>query len=440
MQLPNRYLLSFTGAALAASLLAGPTVRAAPLGADSKPAAETTASADTPQGREFRAGVQAQIKGDLAAAQARYEAALKIDPKFAPAYIGLARVAQAQGKAPQVEQFLQQAERANPKSADVHMAWGRYLLGNQQMERAEKRFLTARELAPKAIPPLLELGEVYIRTPGRAADAVRAYKAAVALDARNIYAQYGLGTAAAVAGQREDAFGAFEKTAALAPKDPAPLRAIGRLHFEAGAMDKALAAFDRGLARAPQFVPLMLDRADTLARQNRMNDAIAQITSAEKLAPRSAEVQIKLADAYQGAQRWPEAEAAYLKAIEIEPRSALPNNNLAWMTVVRGGDAKKAVEWAGKAVSLSPGSSPFHDTLGWAHRAAGNLGAAQSSLQKAIELEPKVAGYHLHLGIARGELKQAAAARASLLKALELESRGPQADEARRALKALPPA
>lgn len=439
MRLPNRNLQTVARATLAACLLVAPCVHAAPLNSDGNvpPIIDRAASLDTPQSREFRAGLQAQLRGDPAAAKTRFKAALKIDPSYAPALVGMASLAQAQGDLKQVEHYLVQAERSSPKTADVHLAWGRHYLGTRQIERAEKSFLKARELAPKSIPPLLELGEVYIRTPGRTDEALRAYRSAVELDGKNMFAQYGMGIAAAAAGQRETAFKALETAAELAPKDPAPHRAIGRLHLEAGALDKALAAFDRGLARVPQFVPLMLDRADVLGRQSRWPDTIAQLTAAEKLAPKSVEVQVKLADVYQASQQWPQAEAGYLKAIELDARYPLAYNNLAWMTVARNGDSKKAVAWASKAVELSPKSSPLHDTLGWAQRASGDLAGAQKSLQRAIDLEPKVAAYHFHLGLVQRDLKQTAAARSSLQHALELDSKLPQADEARRAIKEL---
>jgi Flp pilus assembly protein TadD len=157
--------------------------------------------------------------------------------------------------------------------------------------------------------------------------------------------------------------------------------------------------------------------------------------AAEKLEPKSAEIQVRLADVYQGAKRYQEAEKRYLNAISLAPKNSLAYNNLAWMTLVSNGSANKAVELASKAVELSPKSSPLHDTLGWAQRAAGNLTAAQVTLKRAIELEPNVAGYHYHLGVVQRELKQPAAARSSLQRALELDPKLPQADEVRKALK-----
>ncbi len=436
---PHNYRrLRSAAIALLLPLVVAESAQAAPLMPDGRPMVEAPSSADTSAAREFRAGVQAQLNGDMAKARTRYEAALKIDPKYAPALIGMAGLAQADGNKAQVEQYLRRAESASPKSADVQLAWGRYHLANNRVAEAERAFLRARELAPRAIPPLLELGEIYLRSPGRTDDAVRVFRDATQLDSKNRYAQYGLGIALAAAGKRDEALAALGKAAELTPKDPAPLRAIGRLHQEAGDLNKALAAFDRGLERQPQFVPLMLDRGEVLARMNRQGDAIAQLAAVEKLAPDSFEVQLRLADVYQGAKRYPEAEKAYLKAISLAPKNPLAYNNLAWMEVARKGNPARAVELATKAVELSPRSSPLYDTLGWAQRAASDLPAAQTSLKRAIELEPNVAVYHYHLGLVERDLKQNAAARASLQRALDLDPKLPQADEVRKLLKELP--
>ena len=149
----------------------------------------------------------------MATARSRFEAALKIDPNYAPALIGLAGVAQAEGNNAQVEQYLQRAERASPKSPDVQLAWGRYYLANNQLGQAEKAFLQGAELAPGRSLRCSSSGEVYIRTPGRANDAVRMYRAASQLDSNNRYAQYGLGIALAATGKRDEAFEALEKAA-----------------------------------------------------------------------------------------------------------------------------------------------------------------------------------------------------------------------------------
>ena len=396
-------------------------------------------NADTPHAREYRAGIQSLIKGDIPAAKTHYEAALKLVPDYAPALIGLADIAQRQNNTLQIEQYLRSAERAAPRSPAVHLAWGRYFVRSKQLGRAETSLLKAHEIEPRAIPPLLELGDLYLLL-GRAPDSLAIFRKAVALDAKNKFAQYGFGSAAAASGQRDEALRAFAAAAALAPEDAAPLRAAGLVYLEIGDASKALAAFDAGLVRQPTFIPLMLGRADALARLKRWDDALAQIGQAEKLAPKAAEIKLKLADIYQAASRWNEAEAQYLNVVKLDPNSAMAYNNLAWMTIARKGDASKAIAWARKAVTLSPNSSPFRDTLGWAYRSAGDLPNAQATLLQAIRLEPNVADYHFHLGVIQAESQQPVIARASLRHALDLDPHLPDAEEARRVLKTLPAA
>ena len=388
--------------------------------------------------RENRSAVKALVYGDLVAAKRHYEAALKSDPRFTPALIGLANVAQGQGNLVQAEAQLKLAELSAPQAPEVHLAWGRYWLAKGDRQRGEAALQTSRRLGPRLIPPLLELGALYASLPGRSADALRAYRQAVAIDPNNPYAQYGLGLAAVAAGQRIDALIALQRAAELSPTDPAPHRAMGRMYLEAGHLDMALEAFDAGLARQSGFVPLMLDRADALGRSARWSAALEQLQRAEDLAPKLAEIPLKVGDVHQANKRWDSAQASYLRVIELDPKNAIAHNNLAWMTLERKGNATQAVDWARKAVALSPGSSPFHDTLGWAERAAGNLPSALASTLRAIEIEPKVAGYHFHLGVLQGELKRPAQARAALLHALELDAALPEAEDVKQLLKSLP--
>ncbi|OPZ97337.1 MAG: cellulose synthase subunit BcsC [Bacteroidetes bacterium ADurb.Bin416] len=185
------------------------SAHAAPIQANGRAIAGAQAANESAQGREHRAGIQALLDGSLSMAKKHFEASLKIDPHYAPALIGLASVAQSESKPAEAEQYLQRAERAAPQSPAVHLAWGRYYKSNKQADRAELSLLEARRVDPKAIPPLLELGDLYLRV-GRAADALKLYRDAVFMDNSNQFAQYGLGVAAAANGQRDEALGACE--------------------------------------------------------------------------------------------------------------------------------------------------------------------------------------------------------------------------------------
>ena len=394
-------------------------------------------SANTPQAEEYRTGIQEQLSGNTEAAKEHFDASLKIDPAYAPALIGLAAVAQSQGSLEQAEIHLKEAERVSPRAPEVHLAWGRFHLSKNDVASAETSFRASHDLAPGQIPPLLELGDLYMTLSGRTVDAMQAYQDAVTIDANNGFAQYGLGVAAAANGSRSVAMNALGRAAEIVTDDPGPHRIMGLLYMADGKPEEALAAFDAGLARLPTFVPIKLDRADALGRLGRFDEAVAQLEDAEKQVPEAGEIKTKLGDVHQAAGRWMEAEKYYLQAIELAPENPIAYNNVAWMTVESKGDPGKAVEWAQEAVKLSPSSSPFHDTLGWAQQFADNMEGAVESYKRAIELEPEVAGYHYHLGMVQAELKQPAEARASLERALQLDDDVPEAYEARQLLQTL---
>ena len=428
--LKARGLLFFIGAVLGTSVSAFPLDTST---GNATPGGEVIP--ESPANTEFRKGVQAQLKGKNDQAKSHFQAAIKLDDKFTPALIGLADVAQREGDRSQAERYLKQAESVAPRAAEVYLAWGRFYVGARQFDQAETSFKRARDLNPKLVAPLLELGDLYLRDASRRGDAAQSFATAVELAPDNKFAVYSFGVASAMLGRRDDALKAFEKAAALAPQDPAPLRAAGRLYLEAGAIDKALSAFDGGLKRQPKFVPLMLDRGDALARLGKWAEAINQFETALRAAPKSAEVQIKLGDAYQGALRLDDARLAYTRAIELEGNNALAYNNLAWLLVQKGGTPAKAVDAARKAVTISPNSPPFLDTLGWAQRAAGDLAGAGETLHRATDLDPKSAEFQFHYGIVLMELKRPQDARLALERALD--PRFPKVEEAKKLLRTL---
>ena len=401
-----------------------------------KTPARAEATPESAANAEFRKGVAAALKGKNGAAKDHFQVALKLEPKFVAALIGLADLAQREGNTTQTGEYLKQAEKLAPRSAEVHLAWGRFHLAGRRLDTAEASFRLARDLNPGAIAPLLELGDLYLTDLARRVDAVDAYRAAVERAPEHKIALQSLGVALALIGKRKDALDAFERAAAAAPKDPVPLRAAGRLYVEAGELDKALNAFDRGLKRQPDFVPLMLDRGDALGRQGKWAEAISQVETAARAAPKSAEVQIKLGDICQGGMRWDCAKLAYGKAIGLDAKNPFAYNNLAWMLVQQGSSPEKAVESAKKAVSLAQNSAPFYDTLGWAQRAAGDLAGAGESLRRATDIEPKSAEFQYHYGIVLMELKNIREARSALERALD--PRFPKVEEVRKLLRSMP--
>jgi Flp pilus assembly protein TadD len=140
---------------------------------------------------------------------------------------------------------------------------------------------------------------------------------------------------------------------------------------------------------------------------------------------------------YQRLNRLGDAEAAYHAALKENPGIAPAYNNLAMITLKRGGNLSNALAWAQKGVELAPSVPQFHDTLGWVYRAQGDKAKAIAALERAVSLPPPQAEIVYHLGIVYEEAGQKQNAAAAYRKALSIQADFPQAKDARARLAAL---
>ncbi len=103
-----------------------------------------------------------------------------------------------------------------------------------------------------------------------------------------------------------------------------------------------------------------------------------------------------LADGYwkqaiyeEGQERWAEAALSYSKVCAGKPDNALAHERVADTTLRSSTNARRAVEFARKAVELEARKPEFHVTLARAYLAAGLEKSAQGELDRALELAPK---------------------------------------------------
>jgi tetratricopeptide (TPR) repeat protein len=155
------------------------------------------------------------------------------------------------------------------------------------------------------------------------------------------------------------------------------------------------------------------------------------------VAPKFALAYIKIGVLHESHKREEAAEKAYLVAIDIDSKQSIAYNNLAWMAAERQTRLDEALTWAKKAVELEPNIRQFQDTLGWVHRARGELDKAATVLQKATTVEPQQAVIWYHLGIVQAERKKTKEAVAALKQALQLQQDFPGSEDARKRLAGL---
>jgi len=93
-----------------------------------------------------------------------------------------------------------------------------------------------------------------------------------------------------------------------------------------------------------------------------------------------------------------EALQHYLRAVEAGVEHPEVYNAAAWSTLETGGDARQAVEFAGRSLALRPGNPDTLDTYGWALFRAGRVADAVAPLEAALAAKPDIYCIHYHLG------------------------------------------
>ncbi len=107
----------------------------------------------------------------LTAAQALFQKAIDVDPRFADAYAGMCTTLQARFVLESASSWFEQAEKAcnraltlDPNLPEVRIALGNLYRLSGQMEDAELEFEQARQLDPGSDAAALGLGRVYAET------------------------------------------------------------------------------------------------------------------------------------------------------------------------------------------------------------------------------------------------------------------------------------
>lgn len=367
---------------------------------------------DTPANKEFRKGVNALIHSKLNEAEQAFLTSTKLNSTNAAPFLGLADIELKRNQPNKASRWLAAADKAEPGSAQVRLAWGRFY-GNQKNDaQAEAKFKESIAIKPSA-SAYLELAQLYLTNKKNPQAALDAGKKAVALSPTNPLAHSILAISLSANGLSDEAVQEFEQVARLAPKDPEPWRAIGRLQAEKSRFSLAAVALDTGIKLQPDNYDLLIDRGDVAMAQNKMGEATRFYEAATKQGKVTATLLTKLGWLYFISNQPRKAENAYAKAIQLEPNAPDPYNNLAWVILSNPNRHDEALKLSEKANQIVPGNSIYADTLGWIYHLRGDNTKAEQILRKATGYRPELADIHHHLGLiylTQGRKKEAVTA------------------------------
>jgi tetratricopeptide (TPR) repeat protein len=389
-------------------------------------------SPDVPAMDYYLAQVYLRQEESGAAAQALNEA-LRAQPGYLPAILGLGNISLQQGDASVALNYASQVIATSFWLADAHILAGSAWLMRGDQDQAQRAFELAAGLNPRSPEAQERLGKV-LSLRGNYPDAERAYEASLALAPDNAAALHGLSEILARQGKAKQASARIDRQIAAQPKAYQLL--VARAEFCIAQKDWGCAekSYKQTLLLNPYYVNGYLALAHIDAATNRREAMIQQYEAARSKFPDYLPTYIVLGQVYGYVGDVNRARQTYQDALKIDPNFYLAQMNLARLYADHGGPLAEALQLAQRAKANQPEDANVNDALGWVYYKQGQYRSAVSALEAAVAKNPQVAAFQFHLGMVYLAAGQPAQAHTTLEAALNL---GLSADDAKAAQAAL---
>lgn len=284
-----------------------------------------------------------------------------------------------------------------PDAAREHARGGTRLLEAGRVAEALKAFRAAVAAAPNDAAHHVNLAYA-MQQAAQPRDALVHLKRAVELDEANFDARYMLGAALEQDGDAAGAARQFEAAIALRPEFEPAHAELCRALAAADETAKAQAAIERALALNPSNPDFHLYHGNLLLQQRRSSEAAASFRQALVLRPHGAEAHGNLGVALQALRDHEGAVASFERSLELAPRQPQVRINLAASRRAQG-RFEEAAAMLRAVIADDPANAEAINQLGSVQKEMGQLDDAVASYQLAIELEPEQPGGYGNLGL-----------------------------------------
>jgi Flp pilus assembly protein TadD len=291
--------------------------------------------------------------------------------------------------------------------------------------QAEQLLKQAVTSGPADYRAWFDLGFVYTATERRA-DAIAAYRKAVAAKPDVFESNLNLGISLAAAGDADAA--TFLRAATQLKPSAKPEEGLARAWLSLGhVLEKkqpieALAAFRKAAALQPKNPEPHFAAGVLLEQQNDFSAAEKEYKQAAELDPRSTDALAGLVNLYTRAKRLPEAETALRQYIAANPQNPAAHTQLARVLAASGRNDEAAIELQA-ALKLAPQDPEALRELASTYLAAKKYADAEPIYRSVLAANPNDAEAHASLGHALLFQRRFADAQQELLTAVKRNPR-----------------
>ena len=214
-----------------------------------------------------------QEQGRMAEAMARYDAAVKADPRCARAHLNRGNVLLAGGEIDEARSAYQLAIAWDPRYAGAHFNLGNLHCRAREYERALHEYRAAIDVKPDFANAFVGMGNA-LDNLGRTGEAIASYERALALNPGDAGVHFNLGVLAMTEGRQEQAAARLRTAIDLRPDYAAAHDGLARVLSNLGQLDAAEASLRRALAIAPQSEEFLDHMATFLIMRGKSPEAV----------------------------------------------------------------------------------------------------------------------------------------------------------------------
>jgi superkiller protein 3 len=341
---------------------------------------------------------------DAEAALAAAEAASRLTPDYAAAYVFRGQLLEASNRLEEAMAQYQKAAEIEPENAMAEFGLGRLYLARSEVQDALRHLLRAREMCEEAAAIHGTLAQAY-RQIGDMESALRENRLASQLtetipiidpihyamrkESVSSVAQLDRAIEADRAGDYETAEALYEELVQLRPDDASIRARFGDTLARQSKLGPAKEQYEVAIAANPQWASAHYGLGNMLNFEGDYDGAASHYRSALEARPDDARTMLNLAGvlAFQG--ELPEATSLCRRALEMDPKGFAPNFHLGRVLIQQSSN-REAIPFLRAAIEARPDSGPAHWQLSIALVGIGDYAAAWEHVERAQELGEKI--------------------------------------------------
>ncbi len=149
----------------------------------------------------------------------------------------------------------------------------------------------------------------------------------------------------------------------------------------------------------PSFISAQVALGDSYVQARNYQAALEPYKAVAELLPHSPYVSYIISSIYEVSGQRDKAYALLMNMTKRFPYFAFAFNQLAWISIEKGENLNKALEWARRADELLPGTAYIKDTIGWWYLKNKEYKKAEHFFKQALNLSPNFSASYHHLSL-----------------------------------------